>query len=325
MGEYFDIHVHLPDPSTFPLFVANGGKRLLLRLLLRRMRDGSGLITKESVTSHNRGIVAAIDASMLDRAVLLALDPPHDEAGIAVTRAGAMVCTNDYVAALCGTSKKTLFGASIHPYRRDALQQLERCIGNGACLVKWIPSAQNIDPRHEQCLPFYEMLAAYKLPLLCHTGIEHTLSGRDNDLNDPARLVPALKSGVTVIAAHCGARMMLHERSYFDSWCRMALEHENFYGDISAFVIPTRLHLLSRLTRDERLLSKALYGSDFPGFPDMLSCLFKVGFRRTRALRCEQNPFNRPLRVLQEMGMPETIFSRAGGLLKISGSPSGAA
>lgn len=298
---------------------------MLLRLLLARMRDESGTVTKESVTRHNRGIVDAIESSMLDRAVLLALDSPHDEDGREMSGGSAVVCANDYVASLCGTSGKTLFGASIHPYRKDALQQLERCIENGACLVKWVPSAQNIDPRDERCFPFYEMLSAYKLPLLSHTGIEHTLNGRNNGLNDPARLVPALKYGVTVIAAHCGARMMLHERSYFDSWCKMVMDHENCYGDISAFIIPTRLHLLSRIRNDEQLLAKVLFGSDFPGFPDLLSCLFRIGVGRTLALRSEHNPFNRSLRAFQELGMPEAVFSRAGRLLRLSGSPKAAA
>jgi predicted TIM-barrel fold metal-dependent hydrolase len=261
----------------------------------------------------------SIEESLLDRVVLLALDAPYSEDGTLDTTHNTVVCTNGYVAALSGSNRKTLFGASVHPYRTDALEELQRCIDTGACLVKWVPSAQNIDPRNERCLPFYDMLAAHRLPLLCHTGCEHTLAGRRNELNDPTRLLPALKRGVTVIAAHCGARMLLHERSYFDAWCRLALEHEGCFGDISAFVIPTRMHLLARIIRDERLVSKVLYGSDFPGFPDLASCLFKIGFRRTLALKREQNPINRSLRVLQELGLPDSVFSRAGGLLRVCG------
>lgn len=320
MGGLYDIHVHLPDPSTFPEFMVTGKKRLLLRFLLHKMRSEDGSVTQVSIEEYNQGILEKIDASRLDRVVLLALDAPHAEDGTQERRGTTLVCTNDFVASLSKKSGKTLFGASVHPYRRDALQQLKRCIDQGACLVKWIPSAQQIDPRNERCLPFYEMLAAHSLPLLCHTGCEHTLAGRRNELNDPERLLPALRCGVTVIAAHCGARMLLHERSYFDSWCRLALEHENCYGDISAFALPTRIHLLSLLMNDERLLSKVLYGSDFPGFPDLLSSLFKLGFRRTRALQREQNPFNRSLRMAQELGLPEEIFSRASGLLRICDS-----
>jgi predicted TIM-barrel fold metal-dependent hydrolase len=325
MGERFDIHCHLPDPATFPKFVESGGKRLLMRLLLRRMRGLSGPVTRESVAEYNRGALKAIKESELDRVVLLALDAPHGEDGTAEADRNALVCTNDCVAALAGSSVKTLFGASVHPYRLDALEELQRCIDKGACLVKWIPSAQNIDPRNERCTPFYDMLAAHRLPLLCHTGCEHTLAGRGNELNDPARLLPALKRGVTVIAAHCGARMLLQERSCFDAWCRLALEHEGCFGDISAFVIPTRMHLLARLIRDERLVSKLLYGSDFPGLPDPASCLFRIGFRRTLALQREQNPFNRSLRALQELGVPDSVFTRAGSLLRMGGSRAAAA
>jgi predicted TIM-barrel fold metal-dependent hydrolase len=320
MGELFDIHVHLPDPATFPGFVKRGGKRLLMRLILRRMRVSGASVTRESIEEYNRGMLKAIKESELDRVVLLALDAPHNEDGKPETTHNAVVCTNDCVAALAGSNGKTLFGASIHPYRRDALEELERCIDKGACLVKWVPSAQNVDPRNERCAPFFDMLAAHRLPLLIHTGCEHTLAGRRNELNDPARLLPALKRGVTVIAAHCGARMLLHERSYFDVWCRLALEYETCFGDISAFVIPTRMHLLARLIRDERLVSKLLYGSDFPGLPDPASCLLRIGFRRTLALQREQNPINRSLRALQELGVPDSVFSRAGGLLRLCGS-----
>lgn len=320
MGELFDIHVHLPDPATFPDFAAHGEKRLFLRFLLRGMGVSGGPVTRDVIEGYNRGILKSIETSVLDRVVLLALDAPHAEDGTREAHKNALVCTNNYIAALSGTNNKTLFGASVHPYRKDALQELERCIDMGACLVKWVPSAQGIDPRNDRCRAFYEMLAAHRLPLLCHTGCEHTLTGRRNELNDPARLLPALKCGVTVIAAHCGARMLLHERSYFDSWRRLALEHENCFGDISACALPTRMHLLSRLIRDERLLAKTLYGSDFPGFPDLVSCLFRIGFRRTLALKREQNPITRALRVMQELGMPDSVFSRAGGLLRGCGS-----
>ena len=138
-----------------------------------------------------------------------------------------MVADNDFVAGLAATSGKILFGASVHPYRHDALAELERLIESGACLVKWLPSAQNIQPDHPRCFPFYDLLAKHKVPLLSHTGGEHTLKAFPDSLSDPRRLVPALDRGVTVIAAHCGTSLFLHEKSYFRVWQEMALRHEN--------------------------------------------------------------------------------------------------
>ena len=106
----------------------------------------------------------------------------------------------------------------IHPYRRDALSELERLAGRGACLIKWLPGAQNIRPDDPRCFTFYEAMAHLQIPLLCHTGNEHTLKAFPDELNDPRRLVPALERGVTVIAAHCGARLFLHEQCHLRHW-----------------------------------------------------------------------------------------------------------
>lgn len=322
--EIFDIHAHLPDPAFFPLFAKEAKKRFFMRLLLRKIKGGHLGTTPDSVEAYNQQALTAISASRLDHVVILALDRPYDESGREISCADNFVCSNEYIINLCRTERKALFGASVHPYRPDALKQLEICLDSGACLVKWLPSAQGINPEHDRCRPYYEMLAARKVPLLCHTGPEHTLAGQKDVYNDPARLATALNCGVMVIAAHCGARMLLHERSYFDCWRKMALEHQNFYGDISAFLVPTRLHLLDVFKRDARLLAKLVYGSDFPGSPEGLSCLFRLGVKRFRALQGEDNPFNRPLQILKAMGLPDEIFSRAGHLLRMPESLRGA-
>lgn len=49
-------------------------------------------------------------------------------------------------------------------------------------------------------------MAAAGLPLLAHTGGEHTVPQIDPKLADPATLTGALDRGVTVIAAHCATK-----------------------------------------------------------------------------------------------------------------------
>ena len=161
------------------------------------------------------------------------------------------------------------------------MEELERLIEKGACLVKWLPSAQNIQPDHPRCFPFYDLLARHKVPLLSHTGAEHTLKAFPDALSDPRRLVPALERGVTVIAAHCGTSLFLHEKSYFRVWQEMALRHENFYGDISAFGVITRIWRLGTLLRSPALAAKCVFGSDFPVPPWPLSCLGKISLSET--------------------------------------------
>ena len=41
--------------------------------------------------------------------------------------------------------------------------------------MKWLPIVQNFNPADPKCIPFYEVLQHYNLPLLCHTGGEQSL------------------------------------------------------------------------------------------------------------------------------------------------------
>src|SRR5207245_6439938 len=127
-----------------------------------------------------------------------------------------------------------LFGASVHPYRKEAVAEIERCVRGGAVLLKWLPITQNFDPSDEPCIPVYEALAHYKLPLLSHTGGEKSLPTLNPHVADPMLLVPALKRGVTVIAAHCGTKSAIWETDFLPHFMRLAQEYENCYGDTSA-------------------------------------------------------------------------------------------
>jgi len=299
-----DIHVHIAGNWIAPAF----RNRLLFRLFACQFGLSPNL---------NEQILTWLETSEIDRAVLLAFDGAyrrdgsHDEANTLV------VTENDFVAGIAASHRKALFGASVHPYRRDALQETERLIERGAVLMKWLPGAQNIQPDDPICFPYYEMLARYRVPLLCHTGAEHALKRFPNTLNDPKRLIPALERGVTVIAAHCGARMMLHEKCYLRDWCEMAVKYANFYGDISAFGLPVRAWALRKLLAKPEFAEKLVYGSDFPAPVFPWSFLGRVRLRRIREIRRIQNPFDRAFQLMKAAGVPDAVFSRAMTLLRI--------
>src|SRR5207302_1555018 len=122
----------------------------------------------------------------LDAAVVLAFDAVYDRDGQFDARNTHLYVTNDYVIDLCRRHRKMLFGASVHPYRTDAVAEVERCVKAGAVLLKWLPIVQDIDPADERCFPFYEALAHYKLPLLSHTGGEKSLPNVNPNVMDPA-------------------------------------------------------------------------------------------------------------------------------------------
>lgn len=135
--------------------------------------------------------------------LLLALDVHRDDRGEPVPALTHFSITNDACAAAAqGAPDRFEWIASIHPYRPDALDELARVKALGARAIKWIPSAQGIDPASPRCDAFYAALADARLPLLTHTGQERATPGAD-ELGNPLHLRRALDRGVRVIAAHC--------------------------------------------------------------------------------------------------------------------------
>src|SRR5262249_5473803 len=146
-------------------------------------------------------LVAAIDgAPSLDRAVLLAHDAVFNEDGSMNEVRTQVQTPNEYVARLASQRPdRFLFGASVHPYRRDAADRLARWLAAGAVLLKWLPNSQVIDPADRRCVPLYRLLVRHRAPLLAHTGSETVVRVYRKDLTSPECLRPALDEGVTVI------------------------------------------------------------------------------------------------------------------------------
>jgi len=287
-------------------------------MLLRQFGLGREALRRPDVCEKfQQTLLDWIRGSSIDRAVLLAMDGVYDGEGRLQAKKTSWITDNDFVADLADAEDSVLFVASIHPYRHDALDQFERLARRGACLVKWIPSAQRIRLDDPRCFAFYEGLAEYGIPLLVHTGNEHIAAWGRNAWNHPDLLRDALVRGVTVIAAHCGARLFLHERCYFRAFCRMALQHERLFGDISAFGLPTRIPMLRKLQSDDRLLSKVLYGSDFPVTTMPRWFLLSIGLSGVRQVVDVKNPLERSYRLMREMGLPDAVFTRAGRLLRL--------
>lgn len=315
----YDLHVHLAGTDRERHGNAIGPRQSpVLHYLLRRLGLSAAALREPGADVRLRDwLTQWIGQGSLDRVVVLALDAVHRRDGSRDDAATRMLTSNDFVADLAERHPRVLFGASVHPYRRDAIAELERVAARGACLVKWIPSGQGIAPDDPACFPFYAALARHGLPLLSHTGKEHTLAAFPSALNHPCRLQPALERGVTVIAAHCGARLFLHDCSHFRPWCAMALQYERFYGDISAFAVITRCGALSHLQRHPQLLDKIVYGSDFPAPALPWHLVHRLGWRQARALSAVDNPLERAYLTMRSLGLPPEVFTRAGQLLRL--------
>lgn len=316
-----DMHVHIVgfERARTGCFVRR--ERLnpwLIKKLLRIYEiDGSQLNETGIDERIANTLLRRIEESVLDNAVLLALDAVYDTDGKRREEMTASCVDNDFVADLANRHEKALFGASIHPYRHDAAQELERLVKLGACLIKWLPSAQAIDLDHPLCLAFYDALSERGVPLLCHVGIEHVLPGGNQKMNAPQLLRAALERGVTVIAAHCGARLFLTESDYFRHWARLVKEYPNLYGDISAFGFPLRRLALNRIFRDKLLSDRILFGSDFPSPTLSYSYLGMAGYADLRRASRLSNPFDKAVETFRATGVPDEVFSRAYRLLRL--------
>jgi predicted TIM-barrel fold metal-dependent hydrolase len=315
-----DCHVHVCATSP--------GRGVTSRLLRRRFsfayirwRLGLPFFADDARLEREveeRLVQAVNQAEEIDAAVVLAFDWAYSNDGRRDDANTHLAVANEYAAELAKTHARLLLGASVHPYRSDALAELEKCVAAGAVLLKWLPVVQNIDPVDPRCLPFYEALAHHRLPLLCHTGGELSLPyyGDAASYADPALLLPALQRGVTVIAAHCGTHSRPRETDYLPTFLRMAREHENFYGDTSALNVPIRSYAFKRLLEDDVARGKLVHGSDWPiaVIPPL-----QVGLAKSiKLIAAERNWLRRDVLIKKALGFDDAYWRRAATILRLS-------
>lgn len=230
------------------------------------------------------------------RFMLLALDGWHDTAGNWIRQNTVLKVSNEFVAGIARRFPgRFIWAASIHPYRKDAVDALERAAHDGASAVKWIPYLMGIDPASSRCDAFYARLARLGLPLVIHSGWEHSLMpAADQEWGNPLRLRRPLEAGVKVIAAHCATQGEVRDDESAGSpvvpafhLLRRLIEdvryRELLVGDISGVVSNWRdPEMVRELLVDERWQGRLINGSDypFPGSPLLTSLerIVELGF-----------------------------------------------
>ena len=307
-----DLHVHVSA-----LTAGHGlmSPRLLNSTPFRFMQWRLGIKGNEEPTERKIEalLVRTVAEAPLDAVVVLAFDAVYDGDGRLDLPNTHLYVTNDYVIELAKKHGQVLFGASVHPYRKDAVAEVERCARAGAKLMKWLPIVQNFNPADKRCDAFYEALAHFKLPLLCHTGGEKTLPNLDTSVADPRLLLPALRRGVTVVMAHCGTRSAPSETDYLPEFVRLAKEHERCFGDTAALCLPTRSYAFGPLLKDPVVREKLVHGSDWPviSLPPFtkLPLHFSVDALRDR------NWMRRDVTIKRRLGFDDGYWHRAATVL----------
>ncbi len=306
-----DAHVHV---CAFTPDHGRTSRRLLRTLPFRFMRWRLGIPGDDAATERHleQVLAAAVDGTPeIDAAVVLAFDGVYADDGTLDLDRTHLYVTNDYVIDLCRRHPKMRFGASVHPFRRDAVAEVERCVAAGAVLLKWLPIVQGFSPADPRCTPVYEALAHHGLPLLSHTGGERSLIRVNDAWADPRLLEPALKRGVTVIAAHCGTRSTFTEPDFFADFRRMVQQYPTLYGDTAALNLPARWHALRKIVDDELLRSRVVHGSDWPIPP--------VPPPAGWALLGQRNWLRRDALVKRRLGFDDAYFNRASRVLRLGG------
>ncbi len=306
-----DLHVHLAAAGVHGAELSDAFRRsVAYRFLLRSLglpRGDDGALTEAYAA---RVVQAAETARELDGCVVLALDRPHSEVGLPLP--GDLFVGNRVAAEVCRKSPRLWLGASVHPYRQDALEALDEARALGAVLVKWLPNVQRIDPASQRCRPFYRRLRELGLPLLSHTGREHTIPRWRQALGDPARLESALAEGVTVIAAHAGTG---GERGDLATVVDLARRHPRFFVECSGCWTPGRFGELRELLSIAELRDRWAFGSDFPVpvFWPLLWGRSDPALRRRG--REAENPLDARALAALASGLPAEAFERSARLL----------
>lgn len=325
-GKIVDMHVHIAGIG------AGGSGCYVSPVLQENFRFAQYLagfgVTRRELQQH--GDAVAVDkiaarlrsSSAVQGAVLLALDGAVDAHGELDLPRTEVYIPNDYVVEQVQRYPGLFyFGASINPYRKDALERLVAAKQQGAVLVKWIPNIQYIDPADPQLVPFYRKMRELGLPLLSHTGQERSFSAANDAFGDPRRLVLPLSLGVTVIAGHVATTGINHGEDNYQRILPMFAQYPNLYADISSLTQINKLGYMAQALREPRLQGHLLYGSDFPLSNMILSSawyfplnLSKDEMHRINAI---PNHWDRDVALKQALGVPPEVFTRSAAVLGI--------
>ncbi len=319
-----DCHVHVIGTGkngSGCWYRPRGLTRIGEPILLRAMGLPASALQDDFETIYVEALRAQIRDAGIDAAVILAQEEPYREDGTLIADTGSFYVPNDHVLSLASRYPEFLPAVSIHPARRDALDELERCLEGGAVMLKCLPNCQNMDWNDRRHRRFLERMAESGLILLAHTGSERTMPVLRPDLATPRILTQALEVGVTCIAAHCGTGMIALDPDYFDDFVAMTKRYPNLYGDNSALAglsLRFRPRQLRRIREDEELASRILYGSDLPVPPSglVMAAFGMMGWGDYLASRRHEQPLARDLMLKRALGFSPASETRLAALLR---------
>jgi predicted TIM-barrel fold metal-dependent hydrolase len=209
---------------------------------------------------------------------ILAFDKHYNADGAANLQKTNMYVPNRYVVELAQQYPDIFLPViSIHPYRRDALEELEKWAKAGVRYVKWLPNAMGMDPANPVIEPFYRKMKEHNMILLSHAGEEQAVKAEeDQRLGNPLRLRKPLDMGVRVIIAHAASlgscddldKGSVQTADCFDLFLRLMDERKYaglLFGEISAMLQFNRMPVpFATILKRQDLHARLVNGSDYP-------------------------------------------------------------
>ena len=262
-------------------------------------------------------LVAQLRASSIQKAFLQAWDCRYDQAGKPdLARTTSIFVPNDYLFQVVRQYPDLFVAcASINPRRKDALQELDKCVRQGARAVKLHPPTMDVDPAEPDFREFYRSCARSRVILMVHTGAEHAADIVGLENCDPQRLRLALDEGCTVIASHAGMGAFFDREDFFPSVRALVRDYPDFYFDTAVLASMFRWRNLRRILAEPELLARTIHGSDFPFPSNALAFWNQIAPGKLAALISEKNLLERDLRLKRALGLPEEVFERGARLL----------
>ena len=261
--------------------------------------------------AYKEKLIALIDRSSLDAVLLLAMDYPYDADGNCLKSKAKFYVPNDHVLSLAKKYSQIIPACSIHPARKNAIEELERCAEQGAKVLKLLPNCHNVDCSNTRYRSFWEKLSELGLPFLAHTGGEFSVPVLNAKFADPRILRLPLECGVTVIAAHGAGKSGLWDPDYTADLLKMMDEFTNLFTDNSALASPNRWRTIPALL-DPKIQSRVIHGSDFPipsgGLgPWIGNLLSRADYSKSRKIK---NPLERDVFIKKTVGFKESTFTQ---------------
>ena len=236
--------------------------------------------TRAEVTSVERAIKLHRLMNPAGKMMLMGFDFAHDDDGSENRDKSEFFTPNDWVFQWAERFPTDIaVTASIHPYRKDALDQLDAVSERGAVAIKWLPNSQRIDVEDPRAIAFAERMKAHDLVLISHAGEEQAVESEDAQaLGNPLKFRKLLDTGVRVVLAHCaglGEGENLDRQAgedavvdNFDLFMKL-MEREdyasNLFADISAMTQFNRAgRPLREMMRRTDLHPRLINGSDYP-------------------------------------------------------------